>query len=228
MGECCRRSGRTCTARAPITPSSPCPSARSLPPTAGGRRSSVIPRTTRRASCSRGCGSEGRRPREDLVVRLGALGDIVHTVPAVAALRRGLPSRADRLAGGRAAPRGRGSRRRLDVRDRGRSVGQVARAARDRAAAARDALRRRAGFPGAAQIGGSARGCPARAAWSGFSRHALRERTAARVLHEHRGVPRGQHVIAKNLALAGVLGVDVSDVAFPFDVPRGSPRSTGR
>ena len=47
----------------------------------------------------------------------------------------------------------------------------------------------------------------------GFSRHALRERTAAVFYREHRTIPRGQHVIAKNLRLAGALGVDVSQVA---------------
>ena len=37
-----------------------------------------------------------------LIVRLGALGDIVHALPAVAAMRRAWPDARDRLAGGRA------------------------------------------------------------------------------------------------------------------------------
>ena len=40
-----------------------------------------------------------------LIVRLGALGDIVHTVPAAAALRARLSRRAHRLARRRAAMR---------------------------------------------------------------------------------------------------------------------------
>ena len=34
-----------------------------------------------------------------LIVRLGALGDIVHAIPAAAALRRAFPGCPDRLAG---------------------------------------------------------------------------------------------------------------------------------
>ena len=47
-----------------------------------------------------------RHPRmKVLIVRLGALGDIVHAIPAAAALRRALSRRAHRLAGRRAASR---------------------------------------------------------------------------------------------------------------------------
>ena len=47
---CSKRCGRTCTARAPTTPSNRCPSARSSRPTAAARRSSAIRRTTPRAT----------------------------------------------------------------------------------------------------------------------------------------------------------------------------------
>ncbi len=61
-----------------------------------------------------------------LIVRLGALGDIVHAVPAVAALRRGLPSaQIDWLVDERhreVVDLVRGDRH----ADRGRSFGQVA------------------------------------------------------------------------------------------------------
>ena len=46
--------GPRCTARAPTTPSRPCPSARPCAPTAGGSRSSAIPRTIPPATCCRG------------------------------------------------------------------------------------------------------------------------------------------------------------------------------
>ena len=61
-----------------------------------------------------------------LIVRLGALGDIVHAVPAVAALRRGLPyAQIDWLVDERhreVVDLVHGDRR----TDRGRSLGQVA------------------------------------------------------------------------------------------------------
>src|SRR5208283_2302313 len=79
------------TPRARITPwkafrSAPWPTA-----WAYESRLSVIPRTTPRARCS----NPSARPRMTeprfLVVRLGSLGDIVHTFPAVAGLRDTFP-----------------------------------------------------------------------------------------------------------------------------------------
>ena len=55
----------------------------------------------------------------------------------------------------------------------------------------------------------------------GFSRDVLRERAAAVFYRECRDIPRGHHVIEKNLQLAAALGVDVSQISFPFDVPPG-------
>ena len=51
---CCCGSSPTCTARAPTTPSRPCPSAPSSSPTAAARPSSATRRTTPRATWCRG------------------------------------------------------------------------------------------------------------------------------------------------------------------------------
>ena len=155
-----------------------------------------------------------------LIVRLGALGDIVHAVPAVAALRRGLPSaQIDWLVDERHREvvdlvRGIDTRIPVSPSARWRELpGVVRRLRAERYDAALD-------FQGLlksavlARLSGAGRVI-------GFSRHALRERTAAVFYREHRTIPRGQHVIAKNLRLAGALGVDVSQVLFPFDVPSG-------
>ena len=155
-----------------------------------------------------------------LVVRLGALGDIVHAVPAVAAIRRGLPSAQidwlvdERHRGVVDLVRGIDARITIDPSHRLRELPRVLRRLRaERYDVALD-------FQGLLKSAVLAR-------WSGatrvvgFSRDALRERTAALFYHEHRSVPRGQHVIAKNLRLASVLGVDVSQTLFPFDVPPG-------
>ena len=90
----------TCTARAPTTPSTRCPSATPSAPTAAASRSSATRRIIRRAIC---CARI--RAMNILIVRLGALGDIVHALPAAAALRARLSRRAHRLAGRREASR---------------------------------------------------------------------------------------------------------------------------
>jgi lipopolysaccharide heptosyltransferase I len=155
-----------------------------------------------------------------LIVRLGALGDIVHAVPAVAALRRGLPSaQIDWLVDERYSEvvdliRGIDARITVDPSAKWRELPRVVRRLRqERYDAALD-------FQGLLKSAVLARSSGA-ARVIGFSRHVLRERAAAVFYHEHRSIPRGQHVIAKNLRLAGVLGVDVSQISFPFDVPPG-------
>ena len=161
-----------------------------------------------------------------LIVRLGALGDIVHTVPAAAALRRGLPSaQIDWLVDERHREavdlvHGIDTRIAVDPSGKWRELPAIVR--RLRATHYDAALDFQGLLKSAvlARLSGAVR-------VAGFSRHALRERTAAVFYTEHRGVPRGQHVIGKNLRLASVLGVDVSDVAFPFDVPRQQPAVDG-
>ncbi len=63
-------------------------------------------RHRRRSQGSFDARSARAHPRMNiLIVRLGALGDIVHAVPAAAAIRAAYPGRAHRLAGRREAPR---------------------------------------------------------------------------------------------------------------------------
>ena len=93
---CC---GPTCTARGPTTPSNG----------AGARDRAQLRRAHRDRRRSEGS-LDARSARADprmnfLIVRLGALGDIVHAVPAAAALRAAYPGRAHRLARRCEAPR---------------------------------------------------------------------------------------------------------------------------
>ena len=87
------------------TGSTPCRSAASWPATAAARRLSAMPNSTTRASCSRASPPPGTASRLSriatrigapvnriLIVRLGALGDVVHAIPVAAALRRAFPA----------------------------------------------------------------------------------------------------------------------------------------
>lgn len=149
-----------------------------------------------------------------LVVRLGSLGDLVHTLPAVSALRR-------RFSGAT-----------IDwVVDRVHEpflalVPVISRAIvlRDRTAAAWFEMRRtlRAGqydvavdFQGLiksaffARMSGAGRVI-------GFGRRALREPAARWLYSERIDVPEGQHVIQKNLQLARALGASSDRLEFPL------------
>ena len=89
-------SARTCTARAPTTRSTPCPSAPSVsrlrrPHRHRRRRQRAFhPRTRRTAHAW--LTRAGQPIKRVLIVKLGALGDIVHAIPVAAALRRAYPS----------------------------------------------------------------------------------------------------------------------------------------
>ena len=111
-----------------------------------------------------------------LIVRLGALGDVVHAIPAAAALRAALPdARIDWLVDAK-------HRAIVDLvtasiassRLNGRSIAGWAAALRRLRAGA---LRRRARFPGADEVGGPGAGV-GRARVAGFSIWHLREKTA--------------------------------------------------
>ena len=134
-----------------------------------------------------------------LIVRLGALGDVVHAIPAAAALRRAFPDGAHRLAGRREAPRDRRSGDRRRSHHRARAV--------DRSAGWTAALRtlRQTPYDIAIDLQGLlksavlARGSGA-ARIVGFSIWHLREKTA-RPFYSDAHEAEGGHVIAKNLRL---------------------------
>src|ERR1700676_1724415 len=97
LPRCCGYCDRTCTPRAPTTPWKPCPKWRSRGNWACASRSSAMPKSTLPANCCPGCAAclmPEAAPARFLIVRLGSLGDLVHTLPAVAALRASFPSAA--------------------------------------------------------------------------------------------------------------------------------------
>jgi lipopolysaccharide heptosyltransferase I len=155
-----------------------------------------------------------------LIVRLGALGDIVHALPAAAALRVALPdSRIDWLVDARHRPL-------LDLVtgiDRvvpleGRSVAAWVDVVRRLRQVAYDAALDMQGLLKSAVL---ARASGARRV-AGFSIWHLREKSARPFYSDtSSGAPddaADRHVIHKNLRLLRVLGVDTDRVAFPLAV----------
>lgn len=153
-----------------------------------------------------------------LIVRLGSLGDVIHGIPAAAALRRRYPgARIDWLVEPRyvAALRlVRGLDRVIDVDTRGGAV-HLARLARRLRAERYAAVVDLQGLLKSAVLARAA-GAPRTI---GFPGEHLRE-PLARVFYTETPDPgAAAHVIDKNLALVGVLGVADRRVEFPLEVP---------
>lgn len=154
-------------------------------------------------------------PSRILIVRLGSLGDLVHTLPAVAAIRRAHPSaRIDWLVD--AVHRGF-----LELVPVLSSIVVL----RDRTARAwleaRQTLRARdydvaLDFQGLLKSAALARLSGARRV-VGFDRAALREGVAAPLYKERVTVDDGQHVIRKNLQLASAVGAVGDRLDFPIE-----------
>jgi lipopolysaccharide heptosyltransferase I len=149
-----------------------------------------------------------------LVVRLGSLGDLVHALPAVAAIRRANPGveidwlvddvHRDFLAlvpivSDIVTLQGRTARAWLDVRTR-------LRARHYDVAIDFQGLLKSAAL---ARLSGASRVI-------GFDRQALRERTAAPFYTEQVTVGEGRHVIEKNFRLAAALGARAETPTFPL------------
>jgi lipopolysaccharide heptosyltransferase I len=162
-----------------------------------------------------------------LIVRLGALGDIVHAIPVAAALRRAFPSaRIDWLVSAKhreildLVPV---IDRRLVVNDRGGATG---------GANLLEAVRelRRARYDAAIDLQGLIKSAIiARLSGAdrviGFATRHLRER-AARAFYSHVHDPGGggmleggsvRHVVKLNLGLLAALGLEVDTPEFPLD-----------
>ena len=154
-----------------------------------------------------------------LVVRLGALGDVVHTIPAVAALRGAFPdARIDWIVDAK-------HREIVDlvtVLDRvvpleGRTLGAWRKAINDLRRTRYDVA---IDFQGLMKSAVLARASGA-ARVIGFSIWHLREKTA-RPFYSSTVEAEGGHVIRKNLRLLQVLGIECDTIEFPI-ADGGSP-----
>jgi heptosyltransferase-1 len=154
------------------------------------------------------------REEDYLIVRLSSLGDIIHALPAFAALRRNRPGARITWAVGR---RGRalldlvpGLDRVVVVGDRGWR--NDLRPGRGRRLVALD-------FQGLIKSGLIARLSGARLR-IGFARRNLREPLACVFYNERAGAfPESRHVIEKNLHLLSRLGISETRFDFPLVVP---------
>jgi lipopolysaccharide heptosyltransferase I len=159
-------------------------------------------------------------PSKILIVRLGSLGDLVHTLPAVAAIRRAYPrAEIDWLVDAPHRPflemvpvisslvvlRERGARGWLEVR-------KVLRSRAYDVALDFQGLLKSAAL---ARLSGAKRVV-------GFDRAALREGAAAPLYTERVPVDEGQHVIRKNLRLAAAIGASSDDIELPITPPASS------
>lgn len=149
-----------------------------------------------------------------LIVRLGALGDIVHTIPAAAALRAAMPeARIDwivdvkhqdvlRLVTGLD---------RVFILD-GRSWREWVAAVHILRAGRYDTA---LDFQGLMKSAVLARASGARRV-AGFSIWHLREKSARPFYSETDNGAEGEHIIYKNLSLLRVLGIDSREIVFPL------------
>jgi lipopolysaccharide heptosyltransferase I len=166
-----------------------------------------------------------------LVVKLGSIGDIVHTLPAVAAIRHGMPDAEITWVVERRSSEILKDNPLLDhlievdtkALRRGLMSGETLRAPRQqlrrlRASAFDVAL----DFQGLLKSASIARLSGARRVF-GYSREGLREPASGFLLSKKIYVPKQTHVINKALQLvSGALGIDVpaqsSDLAFPIGI----------
>jgi lipopolysaccharide heptosyltransferase I len=149
-----------------------------------------------------------------LIVRLGALGDLVHTVPAAAALRRAFPfARIDWVVDARHAA----------FAELVTAVDRVVRLEQPSVAAWVDLVRRlrlsrydvALDFQGLMKSAVLARASGARRV-VGFSIWHLREKSARPFYTEVDAAEQPAHVIRKNLTLLSTVGVHSTDIEFPL------------
>jgi lipopolysaccharide heptosyltransferase I len=159
-------------------------------------------------------GAKGRVPRSFLIIRLGSLGDIIHTLPAFASLRRHFPQARISWAVG---PRGRAILECVPGLDdilvirRGKLLWNT-RGLRQRDRVALD-------FQGLMKSGLVAELSRARTR-IGFSKMNLREHLAS-IFYTHRvgEVSENMSVIRKNLKLLEPLGIKETRLEFPLRLP---------
>jgi heptosyltransferase I len=159
-------------------------------------------------------------PKKILLVRLGALGDIVHALPVAAALRDGLPgARVDWLVDARHATL-------LDmVPAVSRAIPVDARSAANMLGVVRQL--RGEGYDVAVDLQGLIKSAAlARLSGAprvvGFARALLREKAASIFYSERCERPAGPHVIEKNLASLSAFGIADRTPRFPIVVPESA------
>jgi heptosyltransferase-1 len=160
-----------------------------------------------------------------LIVRLGALGDLIHTLPVAAALRRAFPSaRIDWL---------------VDVRHRelldlvpviNRRIAVNTSSPRSLLEAVKELRRSR--YDAALDLQGLLKSAVlARASGAthviGFPRPLLREQAAALLYTQAAGLDAA-HVIRKNLSMLKALGVDVARIEFPLEIRKPDVAAAAR
>jgi heptosyltransferase I len=153
-----------------------------------------------------------------LIVRLGSLGDLVHTLPAASALRHANPAaEIDWLVD-------RPHREFLELVPVISSLVVLERRGAGGWFDAIKTMRSRAydvalDFQGLVKSAALARLSGAGKV-VGFGRSALRERFAASFYTEHVGIPAGTHVVRKNLMLAAAAGAHAEALNFPIAAVR--------
>jgi len=146
-----------------------------------------------------------------LIIRTSSLGDIVHAVPAFAALRRRFPGAAIRWL----------------VEEKGRPVLELVEGINEIIVRGSPGWRNRIrgrdqivlDFQGLLKSALLGRLSGARRRY-GFSRPNLREKAAAIFYTKTLpAIPEDGHVIRKNLKLLGLAGVEAEDIEFPIAIP---------
>src|SRR6202795_789691 len=163
-----------------------------------------------------------------LIVKLGSIGDIVHTLPALAAMRRALPGAEISWVVERRASEILKDNPLLDrlievdtkALRRGLMSGETLRAPRQQLRLLRaSAFDLALDFQGLLKSAMVARLSGARRVF-GFARDSLREPASRILLHETVQIPERLHVIRKNLAMAkSALGISVPDEPDDFHFP---------
>ena len=151
-----------------------------------------------------------------LIVRLGALGDIVHAIPAVAAIRRAFPAAGiDWLV----------DRQHRDMVDLVTVVDRVIAIDSNTLAGWSEAVRliRQTKYDAAIDLQGLLKSAVfARASGAerviGFSIYHLREKTA-RPFYSTTADPTDEHIILKNLRLLRAIEIDSTEIVFPLRIP---------
>ena len=165
-----------------------------------------------------------------LIVKLGSIGDIVHTLPALAAIRRALPDGEVSWVVERCASEILKDNPLLDrlievdtkAPRRGLMSGETLRAPRQQLRLLRaSAFDLALDFQGLLKSSLAARLSRAQRVY-GFARDSLREPASRFLVHETVPIPTGLHVIRKNLTLVkSALGISVPDDPDDFEFPIG-------